>query len=277
MHNLCNYFWMPFMKLLNIIYTFVITILLFGCGGGGGTSAIPDESADGIWVGFSFKQQGDRSDIIALFHEGNYATINTTSKELYSGSYTIDKDIISSQDSKSYSWDGSLLASGSASGTVNSQSTIMSTFTADASNSDVNNPQLRDDSIMYERKSYEKKLNNTLLNGSWTTQKPYESSSEDEPLYVFAIQNGKLSVVNSINCFIDGELNIPNKKFNIFEFTFKISGSVCNFNGDYSGLGFLKTLWVEKDDGTDEEADVLTFAYSNDDFGFVFETYRLSP
>jgi hypothetical protein len=269
------------MKLSNIIYFLLITLLITGCGGGGGGQASLDESADGIWIGPSFNEKSDKSDITSLFYGGKYATINTANKELYSGSYTIEKDVITSEDSKSFKWDGTKLASGSILGKVNSQSVIELTFTEDLSNSDVNNPQVRNDYNMYERELSEKNLNNNLLKGSWTTKTPFESSSVDEPLYVFALQNDKLSVVNSINCFIEGELKIPKGNLNIFEFTLTISGSACNFNGDYSGLGYSDTKWIEKEDSNDVkidvEVDMLTFAYSNDDFGFVFETYRLSP
>lgn len=273
--------WESFMKLLKTIYFLVITLSLIGCGGGGGGKVSLDESADGIWVGASFNEKSDKSDITSLFYGGKYATINTTNKELYSGSYTIEKDVIASQNSKSFRWDGAKLTSGSILGEVNSQSMIDLTFTEDLSNSDVNNPQIRNDYNMYERELSEKNLDNNLLKGSWTTKTPFEPSSVDEPLYVFALQNGKLSVVNSINCFIEGELKTPKGDLNVFEFTLKISGSACNFNGDYSGLGYSDTKWIEKEDSDDVkidvEVDMLTFAYSNDDFGFVFETYRLSP
>lgn len=270
------------MKPSKIIYFLLISLSITGCGGGGGGGqASQDESADGIWVGPSFNEKREKSDITSLFYGGKYATINSNDKEIYSGSYTIEKNVMTSQDSKSFRWDGEKLASGSILGKVNSQSVIELTFTEDLSNSDTNNSQIRYDYNNYERELSEKNLNNNLLKGSWTTKIPFDSSSDDEPLYVFAMQNGKLSVVNSINCFIEGELEIPKANLNIFDFTLKISGSACNFNGDYSGLGFSNTKWIEKEDSngvkTDVEVDILTFAYSNDDFGFVFETYRLSP
>jgi hypothetical protein len=251
------------MKLLKTIYFLVITLSLTGCGGGGGGGGKVslDESADGIWVGFS-----NNSDITALYYSGKFATLNKKDNELYSGSYSIIGDVITSQDAKSYIWNGSHLSTGSIEGVVNSKSTILSTFTEGPVFSDINNPQKRSELVMYETSFSDKQISNQMLNGTWFT----DDGTDNQFTYNVSIDAGNISVRVSEGCTIQGELKIPNNNLNIFELMFAISGSNCTYSGNYTGLGYLKDT-VREIDGESTEVEVLTFAYSNDDYGFVYE------
>ena len=270
------------MKLLNIIYTFVITLSLFGCGGGGGGGGVPgikNESAEGVWTGYAINAQGVSSDIVSLFYDGKYVTLNYVNKDdssltpndrkFYSGSYTITGDNLSSPDTKSYLWDGLNTGSGIMNGTVYSKSTIKSIYEqSEAGTADL---EKNSEIAIYETTLSEKNLNNNKLKGSWDV-----SDADNKLLYDFDIDGSNVSAKASDGCLIEGEINIPKGNLNIFELTFEISGSVCSFNGDYSGLGFLTTKLLPRDDESevDKLVDVLTFAYSNDAHGFVIEAIK---
>ena len=102
-------------------------------------------------------------------------------------------------------------------------------------------------------------LNDELSNklkGSWIT-----NDADNKLLYAFAIDNGNFSAEASDGCSIDGDLNIPNGNLNVFQLTLVISGASCSYSGDYTGLGYLKD-------------DKITFAYSNDNYGFVLEAEK---
>lgn len=271
---------MPFMKLLNIIFTFVFTISLFGCGGGGGgVPGVKNESADGVWTGYAINSQGVSSDIVSLFYNGKYVTLNYVNKDdssltpndrkFYSGSYTVTGDNLTSTDSKSYLWDGLNTGSGLMNGTVYSKSTIKSIY--EQSEAGTGDPEKNSEIAIYETSLSEKNLNKNKLEGSWDV-----SDADNKLLYDFDIDGSNVSAKASDGCLIEGEINIPKVNLNIFELTFEISGSVCSFNGDYSGLGFLTTKLLPRDDESevDELVDVLTFAYSNDANGFVIEAIK---
>lgn len=243
------------MKLSNIIFVFIFTISLVGCGGGGGSSGVKNESANGVWVGFSTNNQGESSEIVSIFYDDKYVTLNTADQKLYSGSYTVAADNITSEDSKSFNWDGAYIADGSMAGTVYSKSTIQSTYTgvteADAAGLE-NNSEI----IVYETSLSDISLNNNKLKGSWIT-----NDADNKLLYAFAIENENFSAEASDGCSIDGDLKIPNGNLNVFQLTLVISGTDCSYSGDYTGLGYLKD-------------DKITFAYSNDNYGFVLEAEK---
>ena len=261
------------MKRLNTFYLLFITASLIGCGGGGGggSKAIQDESAEGIWTGFSINSQGVSSNIVSVFYAGQYVTLNTADKILYSGSYTVTVDSINSQNSKSYLWDGLNTGNGSMDGTVYSKSTIQSRYT-ESGEADTASLKENSEIVVYETSLSDKNLNKNMLKGSWKT-----SDSDNKLLYAFVINGSNFSAEASDGCLVKGEINIPRGNLNIFELTLEVSGSVCAFNGDYSGLGFLGAQFITKDDGSKEEIDVLTFAYSNNDYGFVFEAVEFVP
>jgi hypothetical protein len=247
-------FWIPFMKRLNTFYFLTITASLVGCGGGG-SSGIKNESANGVWVGFSTNNQAVSSEIVSVYYDDKYVTLNTADQKLYSGSYTVVVDNITSQDSKSFNWDGSYIADGSMTGTVYTESTILSTYTGDI---EAGSAELEKNSeiIAYETSLSDKSLNNNKLKGSWIT-----NDADNKLLYAFAIDNGNFSAEASDGCSIDGDLNIPNGNLNVFQLTLVISGASCSYSGDYTGLGYLKD-------------DKITFAYSNDNYGFVLEAEK---
>lgn len=243
------------MKLTNIIFVFIFTISLVGCGGGGGSPGVENESANGVWVGFSTNNQGVSSEIVSVFYGNEYVTLNTADQKLYSGSYTVTAANISSQDSKSFNWDGSYIADGSMAGTVYSKSTIQSTYTGDIE-AGAAGLEKNSEIIVYETSISDIGLNNNKLKGSWTT-----NDADNKLLYAFAIDNGNFSAEASDGCSIDGDLKIPNGNLNVFQLTLVISGTDCSYSGDYTGLGYLKD-------------DKITFAYSNDNYGFVLEAEK---
>jgi hypothetical protein len=251
---LLQIFWVPIMKFSNIIYVFIFTISLVGCGGGG-SPGIKNESANGVWVGFSTNNQAVSSEIVSVYYDDKYVTLNTADQKLYSGSYTVAVDNITSQDSKSFNWDGSYIADGSMTGTVYSKSTIQSTYTGDI---EAGTAELEKNSeiIVYETSLSDKSLNNNKLKGSWIT-----NDADNKLLYAFAIDNRNFSAEASNGCSIDGDLNIPNGNLNVFQLTLVISGASCSYSGDYTGLGYLKD-------------DKITLAYSNDNYGFVLEAEK---
>ena len=61
-----------------------------------------NESANGVWVGFSTNNQAVSSGIVSVYYDNKYVTLNTADQKLYSGSYTVAVDNITSQDSKSF-------------------------------------------------------------------------------------------------------------------------------------------------------------------------------
>ncbi len=256
------------MRLSNTIYLLIFTISLVGCGGGGGSKTIENESADGIWTGYSIDSQGVSSEIMSIFYGGKYVTLNTVDKKFYSGSYTINVDSISSQDSRSYLWDGANTGNGSVDGTVYSKSTIKSRYTG-AGEADSIGLEANSEIVVYETSLSDKNLDNNKLKGSWKT-----SDADNKLLYAFAIDGSDFSAEASNGCLIEGKINIPNGNLNIYELTLEVSGSVCAFTGDYSGLGLLGTKQTTKEDGTEAEVDLLTFAYSNESYGFVFEAEK---
>mgnify|MGYP000924362204 CR=1 FL=1 len=70
------------MKFSNIIYVFIFTISLVGCGGGG-SPGIKNESANGVWVGFSTNNQAVSSEIVSVYYDDKYVTLNTADQKLY--------------------------------------------------------------------------------------------------------------------------------------------------------------------------------------------------
>ena len=195
------------MKLSNIIYVFIFTISLVGCGGGGGSPGIKNESANGVWVGFSTNNQAVSSEIVSVYYDDKYVTFNTADQKLYSGSYTVAVDNISSQDSKSFNYDGTYIADGSMTGTVYTKSTIRSTYTGDIK-AGTAEPEKNSEIIVYETSLSDKSLNINKLKGSWIT-----NDADNKLLYAFAIDNGNFSAEASDGCSIDGDLNIPNGNF----------------------------------------------------------------
>lgn len=265
------------MKLSNTIYVLILTISLVGCGGGG-KKASQNESADGVWVGYSNSSQGDSSEIVSIFYGGKYITLNhidkgnanltPNDKKFYSGSYTITGDSISSKDSKSYLWDGLNTGMGSMDGTVYSKSTIQSRYTGEGEANTIG-LETNSDIVVYETSIAEKKLKMNDLKGSWTTR-----DASNKLRYAFSLDGEKFYAEESEGCLIEGEVTIPNGNLNIFELSLQVSGTVCTYNGNYTGLGFLTTKLLTNDDGSQEEVDLLTFAYSNESYGFVFEAEK---
>jgi hypothetical protein len=250
------------MKLSNTIYVLILTISLVGCGGGG-KKASQNESADGVWIGYS-----NRSEIVSIFYGGKYITLNYIDKKFYSGSYTITGDSISSQDSKSYLWDGLNTGMGSMDGTVYSKSTIQSTYTGEGEANTIG-LEINSDLVVYETSIAEKKLKMNDLKGSWTTR-----DASNKLRYAFSLDGEKFYAEESEGCLIEGEVTIPNGNLNIFGLSLQVSGTVCTYNGNYTGLGFLTTKLLTNDDESQEEVDLLTFAYSNESYGFVFEAEK---
>ena len=262
------------MKFSNIVYVFLVTIFLVGCGGGGSPVSL-DQSADGVWKGHRTVDQPPWPEIVSIFYGGKYVTINTGEKKFYGGSYTVVDDKITSQDTKSFYWDGSYIATGSLEGDVYSKSFILSTYSEiigsdTGTNTDINidtgsdtgsdtdtgEEKIYHDNSIYSFADSERKLTSGKLKGTWVSVDP-----DIGYLNAIAIETDSFNAQSSDGCLIEGKLNIPVSSLNVFELSLVISGETCAYNGDYSGLGYLKE-------------DEITFAYSNDEYGFVFDAVR---
>ena len=245
------------MKFSTNVYVFLVTIFLVGCGGGsGGSSPVSlDQSADGVWKGHRTVDQPPWPEIVSIFYGGKYVTINTVDKKFYGGSYTVVDDKITSQDTKSFYWDGSYIATGSLEGDVYSNSYILSTY-REIIDTDTGEEKIYHDNSIYSKVDSERKLTSGKLKGTWVSVDP-----DIGYLSAIAIERDSFNAQSSDGCLIEGKLNIPVSSLNVFELSLVISGETCAYNGDYSGLGYLKE-------------DEITFAYSNDDYGFVFDAVR---
>jgi hypothetical protein len=240
------------MKFSSIVYVFLVTIFLVGCGGGSSPVSL-DQSADGVWKGHRTVDQPPWPEIVSIFYGGKYVTISD--KKFYVGSYTVVDDKISSQDTKSFYWDGSYIATGSLEGDVYSNSFILSTY-REIIDTDTGEEKIYHDNSIYSFADSERKLTSGKLKGTWVSVDP-----DIGYLSAIAIERDSFNAQSSDGCFIEGKLNIPVSSLNVFELSLVISGETCAYNGDYSGLGYLKE-------------DEITFAYSNDDYGFVFDAVR---
>ena len=240
------------MKVKTILAGLVCSMLL-ACGSGGGNSTVvPDEDANGIWAGLTTTPGLGTSETVALLNDGALIAINLTFGEFYKGAYTIDGSDISAS-IRGFELNGPFGGTGTLSGTVVGEGTFKATVEASAgTTSDVD--------LIYETQLYERTISLADLESS---------CSGTVPGLAFSITidaSGNFVAVGSDGCIASGALSIPKTGRNMIAGDISISGSSCTVNGSYDGLGLLADNLVVND--------ALIFGYANYNYGFAYAVGR---
>ena len=245
------------MKLSTFIYLPFLCISISACGGGGGNSSASDvpadtnESANGVWDGFTTNSFGQSSLTLAIFYNGDFVAINDDFQEFYSGTYSTSGNNFSSNNTKGYYWNGPYIGMGSINGDLSSEGNMSLTF---SSNTGITGSIDLD----YEPTISNSSFTYSDLSGTWL------GSSEALGLsYAIVVDGqGNFAAEASDGCQVIGNAVIPNNNLSIFEVSLSISGINCTVNGFYTGLGVLY------------EGEIV-MAYSNDIYGFAYYAAKI--
>jgi hypothetical protein len=235
----------------------VLCLTISACGGGGGNSSNNDsstdnnESANGVWRGYTTSNFGQSSFTQGIFYNGDFVVINDDFQEFYSGTYSTSSNNFTSSNTKGYYWNGPYIGVGSINGFLSSKgkmSLIFSSDTGVTGSIDLDyEPTITNSNITYSD-----------LSGTWLGA----SESEDLSYAIVVDGQGNFAAEASDGCQIFGNAIIPNNNLSIFEIALSISGINCTVNGSYKGLGFLY----------EEE---IYMAYSNDIYGFAYDATKI--
>ena len=215
-------------------------------GTNGGSGGEPDVAFSGVYSGTS-TDQGGTYEIDVLAYDGVIKGLSFDAGALYEGTYpTSGNNFEGMVDA----WEigGSWFALFSLDGEIDEDSGLEADFEPIEGAGGTG-------SLSVERASdSDRNLTWTLVSGTYG----YEI---DGHLFQFTISvDGSLEGGDSIDCSIEGEVDIPEENLNIMELTAETTGTSCLEEGTYSGLATLQD---------DADVDVFTFAASGPDSIYV--------
>jgi hypothetical protein len=251
------------MKLSYFLFFLTIFFTLVACGGGGGggdvdntaskvnTNTVQNESADGVWRGYTTNNFGQTSLTLGIFYNGDFVAINDDFQEFYSGSYITKQNGFTSVDTKGYYWNGPYIGQGVIDGVVTSKGSMSLDFASESGITGIID-------LGYESSISNADVTYADLSGAWV-------GSDDSIGLYYAIvidEQGNFAADSSDGCQVAGTLSIPDTNLNLFELILSISGYRCTVTGNYTGFGVLY------------EGEI-SIAYSNDNYGFAYDAVRL--
>ena len=249
--------WNISMKLSTLIFLPFLCITISSCGGGGSGSSTNDissntnESANGVWSGFTTNNFGQSSLTVGIFYNGDFVAINEDFQEFYRGTYTTSGNNFTSNNTQGYYWNGPNIGMGSINGVLSSEGNMSLTF---SSNTGITGsidlsylPSLSTSNFTYSD-----------LSGTWLGS----SDSQDLSYVIVVDGQGNFAASASDGCQVIGNAVIPNNNLSIFKVALSISGITCTVNGSYTGLGILY------------EGEIL-MAYSNANYGFAYPAVKI--
>lgn len=245
------------MSFNNALITFCIILLLSACGGGGGggggATTTNNTDANGIWSGNTSTTGLGTSNTLALFNDGEFIAINFDFSEFYTGTYSTRENSLSGS-GRGYDVNGPFGATGSISGNVTAQGTILATITTSLDTTGTLD-------LAYSRDLYERPSSFSKIEGRWV------GSISGLNFFIDISASGDIYAAASDGCNVNGEVQIPNPQRNVYKIDIDISGSTCSVSGSYDGLGAI----LDSDSGVD---DLLAVGYSNSSYGFAYIAAR---